>query len=99
MTRSLGVSESLVHTLSLAHGGVGCDDVLSRELLGGLIGDSLELLVFHLAGDGLAGVIRHVSVLVLEELLLDLLNVVVDSVTVKHRLGIFLNSNYLLSAC
>ena len=53
------VSKAFIHTLRLAHSLMAAYDVLSRDLLSGLIWDSLQLLVLHLSGDSLTGIFGH----------------------------------------
>ena len=81
MTSAASVLESFVHTLGLSHGLVGSHDVLSRKLLGGLIGNSLELLILHLPRDSLSGVVRHRIVFISQKLSLDWLDRIINSVT------------------
>mmetsp|Transcript_35903 Transcript_35903/g.47233 ORF Transcript_35903/g.47233 Transcript_35903/m.47233 type:complete len:210 (-) Transcript_35903:388-1017(-) len=65
------VCEAFVHALSFAHGLVRRHDVLGSELLRGLVRDPLQLLVLHLACDGLLGVSGHRLFFIFEQLLLD----------------------------
>ena len=88
---SAGVSKAFIHTLRFAHSLMVAYDVLSCDLLSGLIWDSLQLLIFHLPGDSLTCIFGHGVVLVAEQLLLDRLHFIIDSVTVEK--GRVSNSN------
>ena len=79
------ISKAFVDALSLTHRLVSSHDVLRGELLSCLIWDSLQLFVLHLTGDGLLSVGRHRIFLVLQQLLLNRLNRVIQSVTVESK--------------
>ena len=85
VTSSTGVSKAFLDTLGLSHGRVSLHDVLSLELLGGLVRDPLELLVLHLPCDRLSGIVGHGIILVPQKLLLDWLNRIIDSVTARRE--------------
>ena len=85
------VGKALVYTLRLAHLLMVAYDVLSRDLLSSLIRDPLQLLVLHLPGDSLTGIFGHGVVLVFQQLLLNRLHFIIDSVTVEK--GRVRNSN------
>ena len=85
------VGKAFIHSLRLAHSLMVAYDVLSCDLLSGLIWDSLQLLVFHLSSDSLTGIFGHRVVLITEQLLLDRLHFIIDSVTVEK--GRVSNSN------
>ena len=53
------VGKALINTLCLAHSLVVAYNVLSCDLLSGLVWDSLQLLVLHLSGDSLTGIFGH----------------------------------------
>ena len=81
MPSSARISKAFLDTLSLTHGLMSLHNVLSRELLRGFVGDPLQLLVLHLPRDSLPGVVGHGVILVLEQLLLNRLNRIINSVT------------------
>ena len=85
VARPARVRESLIDALGLSHGLVRAHNVLGRELLSRLIWDALELLVLHLARDGLLCVLRQRVILILEQLCLNRLNRIIDSVTAKRK--------------
>lgn len=83
VARAAGVGEALIHALSLAHGLMRRYDVLGGELLSGFIRDPLKLTILHFTRDGRLSVGRHSLLLILDQLLLDWLNRVINSVTAK----------------
>lgn len=68
---SFGHVETSLVTLSLTHAHVVRDNVLGSANHLFLVFDSLQFLVFHLASDGLAGIIRLGVVVVFQVLLLN----------------------------
>ena len=85
VSSSTCVCEALVDSLSLAHRLMAANYALRCHLLSGLIWNSLQLLVLHLSGDGLTGVLRDRIVLVTQQLLLYWLHFIIDSVTVTQN--------------
>ena len=65
------VLEVRLNSLGLPHSVVLRGDGLSRELLGGLISDSLDFMVFHLLSDGGLGEIWQILLFILHQLDLD----------------------------
>ena len=88
VTSSASVSEAFIDTLRFSHGLVSADNILGCELLRGFVRNSLKLLILHFACDGLLGILWQRIVLILEQLCLNWLNRVVDSVTDKTKVSL-----------
>lgn len=84
-TSLLGLRETLIDTLSLAHTNMIFQDCLGVDLLGNFISDTIKLVLLHFASNRCARVLRLCFLFFFLLLLLNLSWLVVDGVASEHR--------------